>query len=162
MWLKYLPLATLAYNTFNSTNFRKYNPYELVLSRKQKLLLDQKKTDLEIKISGSYKVYYIIINFLNNKTNIWIWRQAFVSLQYSFLRSEENVVIYNFETPKGVWENVVSCNIWHLIFTKTLFKAQVMPQCYIGRCYAWHMLFAIWDVVYIITTEECVTSSYCL
>ena len=57
--------------------------------------------------------------------------------------SEENVVLYNFETPKGVWENVVSYNILTLNFIKSLFKADVMSQYYIGRCYAWQMLFAI-------------------
>ena len=44
---------------------------------------------------------------------------------------------------KGVWENVVSYNILILNFIRSLFKADVMPQCYIGRCYAWQMLFAI-------------------
>ena len=83
------------------------------------------------------------MHFLNNITNIWIWRQVFASLQHGFLRSEENVVLYNFETPKGVWENVVSCNILTLLFLKTLFKTDVMPQCCLGRCYAWQMPFAI-------------------
>ena len=40
MWHKYLPLATLAYNTFNSPNLGNYSPYELVFRRKPKLLLD--------------------------------------------------------------------------------------------------------------------------
>ena len=30
MWPNYLPLATLAYNTFNSPNLGNYFPYELV------------------------------------------------------------------------------------------------------------------------------------
>ena len=34
MWPKFLPLATLAYNTFNSPNVANYSPYELVFSRK--------------------------------------------------------------------------------------------------------------------------------
>ena len=59
--------------------------------------------------------YDVIINFLNNRTNIRIWRQAFVCLQHGFLRSEENVVLHNFETPEGVLENV-SCNIMTLYF----------------------------------------------
>ena len=33
MWHKYLPLATLAYNTFNSPNLGNYSPYELVFGR---------------------------------------------------------------------------------------------------------------------------------
>ena len=31
-WPKYLPLATLAYNTPNTPNLANYNPYELVLA----------------------------------------------------------------------------------------------------------------------------------
>ena len=40
MWPKYLPLATLAYNSFNTPNLASYSPYELVFGRKPKLLLD--------------------------------------------------------------------------------------------------------------------------
>ena len=35
---KHLPLATFAYNTFNTPNLANYSPYELVFSRKPKLL----------------------------------------------------------------------------------------------------------------------------
>ena len=40
MWPKFLPLATLAYITFNSPNLGNYSPYELVFGRKHKVLLD--------------------------------------------------------------------------------------------------------------------------
>ena len=60
MWLKYLPLATLTYNTFNSSNLGNYLPYELVFGRKPKLLLDL-ETNLDIKISGTYREYYMIL-----------------------------------------------------------------------------------------------------
>ena len=40
MWSKYLPLATLGYNTFNTPNLANYSPYELVFCRKPNLLLD--------------------------------------------------------------------------------------------------------------------------
>ena len=40
MWPKFLPLATLAYNTFNSPNIGNYSPFKLVFSRKPKILLD--------------------------------------------------------------------------------------------------------------------------
>ena len=33
MWHRYLPLATLVYNTFNSPNVNNYSPYELVFGR---------------------------------------------------------------------------------------------------------------------------------
>ena len=83
----------------------------------------------------SFCFYDVIIDFLTNRTKILIWRQAFISLQHGFLRSEENVVLYNFETPEGVWENVMSYNILTLIFIKPLFETDVMPQCYVGKCF---------------------------
>ena len=61
MWPKYLPLVTLAYNTLNSPNLGNYSPHELVFGRKPKLLPDL-ETDPDIKISGSYKDYYILLN----------------------------------------------------------------------------------------------------
>ena len=61
MWPKFLPLATLAYNTFNSPKIGNYSPYEVVFSRKSKILLDL-ETDLDIKVSGSYKDYYTLLN----------------------------------------------------------------------------------------------------
>ena len=40
MWQKYLPLATLAHNTFNSPNLANYSPYELTFGRKPKIQID--------------------------------------------------------------------------------------------------------------------------
>ena len=78
--------------------------------------------------------------FLYNRTNIWIRRQAFTSLQHGFLGSEENVVLHNFETPKSVWENVVTNNIFIFIFVKS----------FLGRCYAflyYKQMFYLADVI---------------
>ena len=61
MWHKYLPLATFAYNTFNSTNLANHSPYELVFGRKPKLLLDL-ETNPDIKIVRSYKEYYTLLS----------------------------------------------------------------------------------------------------
>ena len=61
MWPKYLPLATLAYNTFNSPSIGNYSPYELLFGRKPKLLLDL-ETNPDIKVSGTYKSYYMLLN----------------------------------------------------------------------------------------------------
>ena len=61
MWLKYLPFATFAYNTFNSPNLANYSPYELVFGRKPKLLLDV-KTDPDIKVVGTFKEYYRLLS----------------------------------------------------------------------------------------------------
>ena len=68
-------------------------------------------------------------------------RQAVTSLQHGFLRSVENVYIYNLVTPNGVWENVFLYNIDTYFYYDCL--ADVMPYCVIGRCFlAWQMLFA--------------------
>ena len=57
---KYFPLATPAYNTFNSSILKNYLPYELVFRRKPKLLLDL-ETDPDIKIAGTYTEYYTLL-----------------------------------------------------------------------------------------------------
>ena len=57
MWPKYLPLATLAYNTFNSPNLANLSPYELVFGRKPKIPLDF-ETNPDIKVSGTFTDYY--------------------------------------------------------------------------------------------------------
>ena len=54
MWPKYLPLSTLAYNTFNTPNLANYSPYELVFGRTPKLLLDL-ETNPDIRVSGAFK-----------------------------------------------------------------------------------------------------------
>ena len=49
MWPKYLPLAALAYNTFNTPNLANYSSYELVFGRKPKLLLDiERNPDVKV------------------------------------------------------------------------------------------------------------------
>ena len=60
MWPKFLPLATLAHNTFNSPNLTNYSPYELTFGRKPKILIDI-KTDPDIKISGNFIEYYKLL-----------------------------------------------------------------------------------------------------
>ena len=61
MWPKFFPLAILAYNTFNSPNLGNYSPYELVFSRKPKVLLDL-ETDLDINVSETLKDYYALLS----------------------------------------------------------------------------------------------------
>ena len=61
MWPKYLPLATFAYNTFNTPNVGNYSPYKLVFGRKPKPLLNLETTP-DIKISGMFKDYYELLN----------------------------------------------------------------------------------------------------
>ena len=61
MWSKYLPLAILVYNPFDSPNLGNHSPYELVFDRKLKLLLHL-DTDLDINVSGTYKDCYTLQN----------------------------------------------------------------------------------------------------
>ena len=61
MWTKHLPVATLAYNTFNTPNLANYSPYELVFGRKPKSLFDLEATP-DIKVSGMFKDYYTLLN----------------------------------------------------------------------------------------------------
>ena len=60
MWPKFLPLATLAHNTFNSPNLANYSLYELTFGRKPKMLIDI-ETDPDVKISGNFTEYYRLL-----------------------------------------------------------------------------------------------------
>ena len=67
IWSTFLPLVTLAYNTFNSSNIGNYSPYKLVFGRKSKILLDL-ETDPDIKDQdhtkapniGNYSPYKLV------------------------------------------------------------------------------------------------------
>ena len=61
MWPKYLPLATSAYNTFNTPNLGNDHPYELVFGRKPKLLLNLETTP-DIDVASTFKDYYELLN----------------------------------------------------------------------------------------------------
>ena len=61
MWPKFLPLATLAYNTFNFPSLANYSQHKLVFGRKPKILLDL-ETDPDIKVSEMFKDYYTLLN----------------------------------------------------------------------------------------------------
>ena len=61
MWHKFLSLAIFTYNIFNSPNLCNHSPYELVFRRKPKILLDL-ETYLDIKVTGTYKDYYTLLN----------------------------------------------------------------------------------------------------
>ena len=61
MWSKHLPLATFAYNTFNTPNLGNYSQYELVFGRKPKLLLNL-ETMPNIKVSNTFKDYHELPN----------------------------------------------------------------------------------------------------
>ena len=63
MWTKFLPLATLAHNTFNSPILANYSPYKLMFGRKPKILVDI-ETDPDIKMSGNFTEYYKLLEKL--------------------------------------------------------------------------------------------------
>ena len=58
---KYLPLATFAYNTFNTPNLGNYSPYELTYGRKSRPLLNL-DSNPDIRVSGTFKEYYELLN----------------------------------------------------------------------------------------------------
>ena len=60
IWPEFLPLATLAHNTFNSTNLANYSPYKLTFGREPKILIDI-ETDPDIKISRNFTEYYKLL-----------------------------------------------------------------------------------------------------
>ena len=57
MWPQYLPLATCAYNTFNTPNLGNYSPYELIFGRNPRPLLNL-DSNPDIKASGTFKEYF--------------------------------------------------------------------------------------------------------
>ena len=61
MWPNYLPLATFAYQTFNTANLGNYSPCKLVFGRKTKLLLNL-ETMPDIEVSGTFKDYYELLS----------------------------------------------------------------------------------------------------
>ena len=61
MWPKYLPLATFAYNTFNTPNLGNFSPYELTYGRKPRPLLHL-DSNPDIKVSGTFREYYELLN----------------------------------------------------------------------------------------------------
>ena len=56
MWPKYLPLATYAYNTFNTPNLGNYSPYKQTLGGKPRPLINL-DSNPDIKVSGTFREY---------------------------------------------------------------------------------------------------------
>ena len=61
MWIKYLSLATFAYNTLNTLHLGNYSPYELSFGRKPKLLPNV-ESNLDIKVSRRFREYCELLN----------------------------------------------------------------------------------------------------
>ena len=60
-WPKYLPLATFAYNMFNTPNLGTYSLYELTFGRKSRPLLNL-DSNPDIKVSRTFKEYFEFLN----------------------------------------------------------------------------------------------------
>ena len=61
MWMKYLSLATFAYNMFNSPNLGNYRPYKFTFGRKPKLLLNV-ESNPNIQVSRNFREYFKLLN----------------------------------------------------------------------------------------------------
>ena len=60
MWHKFLFLVTFSYNIFHSPNLGNYSPYELMFSRKPRILIDI-ETNPDIKVSDTFKDYHTLL-----------------------------------------------------------------------------------------------------
>ena len=69
--------------------------------------------------------------------------QALASFQHGFLGSEKYVVLNNFEHLKVYGKILCPVIFWTLMFVEHFLGADVMPQYYIGRCYALANVIAI-------------------
>ena len=126
--------------------------------------LSMKLSKCHVDICFSSWFYDVIIDFLTKRTKYWLEDKLLPVYNMDFLRSGENVP-YNFETPEGVWKRLCHIIFWY--FYTYFYKTINWDKCYASMLYrqmffVWQMLFAIWDVVDVITTEEDVISSYCL
>ena len=98
MWPKYLPLATFAYNTFNTPNLGNHSPYELTFGRKPRSLLDFDSTP-DIQVSGTFKEYYELINkrlkYLHNLLlNFKSKRLAMINKDRAFFQYSSGDLVY--------------------------------------------------------------------
>ena len=98
MWPKYLPLTTLTYNMFNTSNLGNYSPYELFFGRKPRSLLNL-DSNPNIKVSETFKEYYELLNkrlkylhdiLLNFKSK----RLAMINKDRSFLQYNSGDLVY--------------------------------------------------------------------
>ena len=92
MWPKYLPLATFAYNTFNTPSLANYSPYELVFSRKPKLLINLEATH-DIKVLGAFEDYYTLVN--KRLQYLHKLLQKFRSKRLAMISKDRNFFQYN-------------------------------------------------------------------
>ena len=98
MWTKYLPLATFAYNMFNTPNLRNYSPYELTYGRKPRPLLNL-DSNLYIKVSVPFGEYYGVLNkrvkYLHDTLlNLKCKRLAMINKDRAFFQYKSGDLVY--------------------------------------------------------------------
>ena len=91
-WHKFLSLATFAYNIFHSPNLGNHSPYELMFRRKPKLLINI-ETNLDIKISGTFKDYHTLLT--KRLDYLQKMLQNFKMKQLAFLNKDREYFQYN-------------------------------------------------------------------
>ena len=92
MWPKYLPLPTFAYNTVNTPNLGNYSPYKLVFGKKPKLFLNL-ETMPSIKVSGTFKDYYSLLNIRHQYLHKLL--QDFKSKRLAMINKDRTFFQYN-------------------------------------------------------------------
>ena len=98
MWPKYLLLATSACNIFNTPNLGIFSPYNLVFGRKPMLLLNLEAMP-DIKVSGTFKDYYKLLNkrlhYLHKLLhNFKFKRLAMINKDRTFFQYNSGDVVY--------------------------------------------------------------------
>ena len=114
MWLKYLPLATFMYNTFNTPHLGNYSPYELTFGRKPRPLLNL-DSNPDIKVPGTFKEYYELLNkrlkylhhtLLNFKSK----RLSMIHKDRTFFQYKSRDLVYIIPLLQSITHNIVQGN----------------------------------------------------
>ena len=114
MWPKYLPLAMLAYNMFNTLNLGNFSPYELTYGRKPRPLLNL-DSNPDIKVSGTFREYYELLNkrlkylrdiLLNFKSK----RLAMINKDKAFFQYKGRDLVYIISPYKVVADSIMQSN----------------------------------------------------
>ena len=93
-----MPLATFAYNMFNTLNLGNFTPYELTYGRKPRPLLNL-DSNPDIKVSGTFREYYELLNkrlkYLHEKLlNFKSKRLAMINKDRAFLQYKGGDLVY--------------------------------------------------------------------
>ena len=94
---KYLPLATFAYNMFNTPNLGNHIPYELIFGRNPRFLLSL-DSNPDIKVSGPFKKYYELLNerlkYLYDLLKFKSTRLAMINKDRTFFQYNSEYLVY--------------------------------------------------------------------